>query len=90
MVCLGCRKSQTGADILALKIGKIGKYFGLTNTGCEKIEDVLDPDAHATDARAPAALVWVERDAIHGEQASFRAVDSKDGADRQGEYGGAA
>jgi len=77
VVCLSCRKSQTGADIVALEIGKSASIFGLANSGCEKIEDVLDPDTHATDARATAALVRIKGDAIHRREPSLCAVDSK-------------
>jgi hypothetical protein len=71
VVRLSCRKSQTGTDNLTLEIGKIRKYFGLANTGSEKIEDILDPNAHAADARAIAALVRIKRNAIHDENLVF-------------------
>jgi hypothetical protein len=43
----------------------------------EKIEDILHPDAHPADARAAAALVWVERDAIHGRKLNPHTGGSK-------------
>lgn len=72
----GC-EGQAGANILPIEIGKIGEYFGFAHSRCEKIEDILDPDAHAADARATAALVRIECDAIHGGEPSPRATDSK-------------
>jgi hypothetical protein len=66
MVRLRSRKGQASADILLLDIGEIGEYFSLAHSGCEEIEDILNSDAHAADARSTAALVWIERDAIHG------------------------
>jgi hypothetical protein len=71
VVRLGCRKSQTGADILTLEIGKIREYFGLANTSREEIEDILNPDPHAADARATAALVRIKRNAIHDDNLVF-------------------
>ena len=43
----------------------------------ERIEDILHPDAHPADARAAAALVWVERDAIHGRKLNPHTGGSK-------------
>ena len=65
MVRLRSGEGQTGANIVVLEIRKIGKHFCLAHTGGEEIEDVLNSDTHAADARTTAALVWIERDAIH-------------------------
>src|SRR5271166_2407183 len=67
VVRLRSSEGQTGADIFPLEIGKIGEHFCLAHTGSEQIEDVLNSDTHAPDARSIAALVWIERDAIHTE-----------------------
>jgi hypothetical protein len=66
VVRLGSGKGQTGADIPLLEVGKIGEHLGFALTPSEQIQQVLHPDAHAVNTRATAALVWVERDAIHG------------------------
>jgi hypothetical protein len=66
VVNLRSGKGQTGADIPLLEVGKIGEHLGFAQTGGEQIEDALNSDTHAADARAPTALVYIERDAIHG------------------------
>jgi hypothetical protein len=65
MVRLRSGEGQTGANIVVLEIRKIGKHFCLAHTGGEEIEYVLNSDTNAPDARTTAALVWIERDAIH-------------------------
>jgi hypothetical protein len=58
-------EGKTSADILLLQIRKIGEDLGLADTGSQQIENILHSDAHAADAWATAALIRVERDAIH-------------------------
>jgi hypothetical protein len=62
-------EGRTGGDIVPLQIRKIAQHFGLAYASGKEIEDVLHPNTHAADARATAALVRVEGDAIHNSHA---------------------
>ena len=76
-----CRsKGQTGEDILPLKMRKIAQQFGFANTSGKKIENVLHPNTHAADARATAALVRIEGDAIDDTEPNSHAESSKGSA----------
>jgi len=76
-----CRgEGQTRADVILYQIRKIAQQLGLAYAGGKKIEDVLHPNTHAPDARATAALVWVEGDAIHDTEPNSHADGSKGSA----------
>src|SRR6266571_7860251 len=45
-----------GADVLRLKVGKVGEDFLLSRAAGEHVEHVFDADAHSSNARASAAL----------------------------------
>lgn len=55
---------EAGADIIGLEVGIILKDLSFRHASGQQIEHILDADAHAPDARPPAALVGVESDAI--------------------------
>ncbi len=55
---------QAGSDIFGLQVGKVAEDGLLGFTRCEHIEHIFDPDAHASDARAPSALVWIKGDSF--------------------------
>lgn len=44
---------------------RLREDFDFPHSGGEQVEHVLDPDAHAPDARPSAALVRVEGDPVH-------------------------
>jgi hypothetical protein len=56
---------QTGPDVFGFKVGIVCEDFDFPHSGGEQVEHVLDPDAHAPDARPSAALVRVEGDPVH-------------------------
>jgi hypothetical protein len=90
MVRLCCGKGQTGADVFLLQVRKIREYFDFAHPGGHKIEDILDPDAHAADARATAALVRIESDAVHDREANPRAAVGKESESVRRQYRGGA
>lgn len=53
---------QGGADVLFLQIRVVLQDLGMTGASGQQVEDIRDPDAHATDAGAPAALMGVDGD----------------------------
>src|SRR5438105_1203480 len=58
-----CRREfQRGADVLGLEVRIVRQDFTLRHLSRQELENVLDADAHATDAGTPAALQWVDRD----------------------------
>ena len=65
-----CRRVfEAGGDIFALQIRVIFENLGLGDFGGEQIQNIFYADAHPSDARATAALVWVEGDSsIHGRK----------------------
>src|SRR5271169_181008 len=65
----GERKS--GPDIFRLKVRKIGEDLRLADPTSKQIQDVFNPNAHTPDARAAAALVGIERYAIHVANLNF-------------------
>jgi len=61
---------QASSNVFGLKIWKIPEDFRFTHAGCEKVEHILDADAHAPNARPPAALAWIKSDplqVLHGD-----------------------
>jgi hypothetical protein len=65
MIRFGGGIFQTRADILRLEIGIVLQNLGFLDPCGKKVQHVLHPDAHASDARPTAALVWVEGDPVH-------------------------
>ena len=64
MVKLFRRIFKAGLNVLWLKVGIIGQNFRVRNPRRQQIKHVLDPDAHAADARASAALFGIEGNPI--------------------------
>ena len=59
------RIGQAGTYVLSLQIRIIRENLRVANPGCQQIEDILNADAHAANARASAALLWIECDPVH-------------------------
>jgi hypothetical protein len=62
MVKATARKPQAGADIFKFKIGKFLKNLLRGEAVGEKVQHVANPNAHATNAGSPSALLWVHGD----------------------------
>ena len=60
MVKPSCRVKKGGFQIIHLKVGHLFEYLFRTEAGGEKVEHIHHTDAHATDARPPAALLRVD------------------------------
>lgn len=65
VVRLGGGVFQTGPDVFGSEVGIVFENFAFPHSGGEQVEHVLDPDAHAPDARPSTALVRVEGDPVH-------------------------
>jgi hypothetical protein len=59
------REGERGLDIFRFEVREIGEDLRLGHAGRQKVKDVPDPDAHAADARATAALLGIEGDPVH-------------------------
>lgn len=68
MVSLGGGELQAGPDVLGLQVWVVGENLRLADARRQKIQHVFDPDPHAANARAAAALIRVEGDAIHADK----------------------
>jgi hypothetical protein len=51
---------EASAYVLSLEVWKILKDFLLGCPGCQHVQHVFYADPHATNARTPSTLVWVE------------------------------
>jgi len=58
------REPQAGLQVLGFKIRHFVQDLRRCQSGREQIEDIADANAHATDAWAAAALLWVDGDSI--------------------------
>jgi hypothetical protein len=56
---------ERGSDIIGLKIRHLVRDLIGCQSGGEQIQDIGDADAHATDARSTAALLWIDGNAVH-------------------------
>jgi len=65
MIQIPGRVSQAGLDVLGLEVGIVGQDFCRRGPANQHVEDILDPDAHTTDAGAASALLRVDGDAVH-------------------------
>ena len=65
MIRFGGGIFQTRPDVLRLEIGIVLQDLCFLDSGGKKVQHVLHPDAHASDAWAAAALVRVEGDPVH-------------------------
>jgi hypothetical protein len=66
------RVGEGGAYVFGLQIRVVGENVRLADPGCQQIEDILDADAHAADARSSAALLGIEGDPLHGMKLPIR------------------
>jgi hypothetical protein len=64
MITLTRRKFENGDDIPLFEKRVVLKNFRMRLAGRENIQDVLDPYAQRPDARATAALLWIDGDAV--------------------------
>lgn len=53
-----------GSNVVTLQVGVVAQDFFFGSAGCQHIQDVLDTDAHAADARATAAFAWFNGDTL--------------------------
>ena len=58
------RKLQTGKNVIAFQIGKVGKDFTRFNSITQHFKNVVDTYAHAANARAPTAFAGFDGDSI--------------------------
>ena len=64
MIKTATRESKTGADILRLQIRQFLQHLRWSEAIGEQIHYVLDSNTQATNARTPAALLWINRNAF--------------------------
>jgi hypothetical protein len=64
VVGLASRVGEGGLDVVRFKVGEVAQDVVLRGTAREAFEDVSHPNAHTPDARATAALVGLDRDAL--------------------------
>jgi hypothetical protein len=60
---------EAGEDVFLGEVGEVSQNFGVGHAGGEVGEDVVDGDAHASDARLAAAFTGFEGDdvlVVHG------------------------
>ena len=55
---------QAGQDVCGFEVGKVGQDFGLVQSLNKHFQDVSHPDPKPSNARLPAALTWIESDAL--------------------------
>jgi len=65
MVQFTTRILQARLNVFGLQIGKLLQDLRRGQSVRQEVQDVNDPDAHASDAGPSAALLRVYRDAIH-------------------------
>jgi len=56
---------ERGAHVFWLEIGQLVEDLFSGQAGGEQVEDVGHADAHASDAGASAALLWIDGDPVH-------------------------
>lgn len=64
MIRLGRRVLEGGPDVLRFKVRIVCEDLLFQHSGCQQIEHIRDPDAHAANAGASAALIGIKCDAI--------------------------
>lgn len=60
---------ETGEDVFLGEVGKVSENFGVGHAGGEVEEDIVDGDAHPSNAGLAAAFAWFEGDdvlVVHG------------------------
>ena len=72
MIRFFSRVRQAGAYVFGLQVRVIGENLRFTDPGCQKIEDILNTDAHPANAWPSAALLGVEGDPFHGMKLPIR------------------
>ena len=55
---------ERGPQVFAFEIGHLGEDLVGGETGREELEDVSHPNAHAPNARSPAALLGIDGDTV--------------------------
>lgn len=64
MIEATAREAKAGRNVVWFQVRKLFEYLLSRQTGCQKIEDVGDPNPHAANAWAPATLRSVDGDPI--------------------------
>jgi hypothetical protein len=56
---------EAGPNVVRLEVWQLLQYFLGGQAISQQIQNVNDTDAHAPDAGAAAALLWINRNSIH-------------------------
>lgn len=57
--------AQAGANILGFEIGEFLKHLFRRQSIGQQIKHIRYPDAHATNTRTTAALLWINSDTLN-------------------------
>jgi hypothetical protein len=65
VIDLGGGVFMASLNVVALKVWVALEYLRLGGSAGEHVQDILNANAHAPDARTPSTLVRVKRDSVH-------------------------
>jgi hypothetical protein len=59
-----CRKLQAGENVISLQIGEVGENLAHINSVTHHFKNIVDTNAHSSNARTPATFTGCYCDAI--------------------------